>query len=202
MFDNAADADRFLSGTICYYDNVPIYIDRVASNMRVRARSLPLNHNDYDGLQGRLEFELEDPLFNYTQFNLGYVNGTTEAQFIMRIPLRGNSQGLCSQNVRTVDGARLDFVSYMYHDGFKLMMRGEYPTFNEAVRQLSVSEQMRGRAFSRNLAVRRHPEINRLIHICYKGRDIGWGDGDRFTIGDEYAHLFEIIEASGARIVI
>ena len=202
MFDNAQDADRFLSGSICLYGGAPIYIDRVDHNMRVRARTLPLGQTDYTGTEGLTEFQIDDLAFNYTTFTLGYANFEREANFVMRTPYRGNTQGLCAQNMKTEGSQhRIDASVLYYTEGFRNMLQGVYPSFTEAVATLQTDARISGRAFSRNFAVRRHPEISKLIHMCYKGRDIGWGDGDRFTIGEEHTHLGEVIEAAGARVV-
>lgn len=202
MFDNPNDANRYLAESICIHNGVPVYIDRVDANMTVRARVLPLKQDDYDILKGTVEFKIDDPAFNCRSFGIGYLNGERSSPYLMRTPQRGNIQGLCYSNLHYSDGGRVPNQYLVYSQGFVDMLCGKYPGFEESMAQLMKSADMAGRAFSRHFALRRHPEIQKLIHICYKGRDIGWGsDSGTFTIGDEYQYLAEVIEQSGAKVV-
>ena len=143
MYQNVADAEQHLRGTVVMFDGMPAYVHSVTAlgNGRFLANlgHLPRINNTF-------EVDLFDARLDPKGIRLGYVNCTKygEALFCSRIPARQYHQGLHQNNVNVarshLTDARVTSFPYMLSDpGFADALRNIYPTFNEALNLLSVS---------------------------------------------------------------
>lgn len=202
MYDNLNDASRYLSSTVCYWDGVPVYV----SDMR-RSEN---NREEFDAYCYELPYNgaradwrnISDPRFNAFKFQMGYMNIGDSIRYMSRRPARIQSQGLCGNNTSIIGGngmnGRGEFTEVIRHQGFKDMLMGVYPTIEEARQKLMENPRLRGMAFSREFAIKRHRAFNNLFFLSYKGEDISYSDTAEFSLSDDFSHLKEITIKKGA----
>ena len=200
-YDNQADANRYLAGSVVYWDGQPIYVGEVntdhhSGDLIVTAYKMPYNGMD------EIRVPLDDPRFNPFKFKTGYVNTDGgEAVFLRRIPARIQLQGLCNNNtvVQTRDGGRggTNFRNLIRDKGLANTLRGIYPTLTEVKETLAQEPHRMSMAFSRDLAVVRHPQFKNLFFLSYRNEDISFSQDCEFTLAEEFSYLTEICEPKG-----
>lgn len=205
MYDNHQDANRYLANTVCYWDGVPIYVAecRAGRNDRniIEAYAYKLPYGFHDGEY----FNIGDERFNAFKYKLGYINTGNGVVYMARRPARIQSQGLCANNVNIrgmsvgAGGARYrdDFNDLVRGDGFKDMLLGKYPSMAEARKILLEKPNIRAVAFSREFAIKRHPQFKNLFFLSYKGEDISYSETSEFSLPEEYKYLKEISTQKG-----
>lgn len=199
MFDNARDANQYLSGTVCYWDGNPIYVDHVDGAFNAIGYNLPMKARGENPL---IRADVRDRRFNCREFNLGYVNLQSYGQafYMSRVPHRGVQQGLCDANVmfegRPKDPAKPPprLRNILTDPGFAAMLRGTYPTPAEAADQLGKSHSV---AFSAELCVKKHPRFSNLRFLEYRGREVSFSETLTFKLPDEFRYLQESCEPHG-----
>ena len=207
IFDNAGDADRFLSGCLCFWRGEPVYIDHVNGDFKAMAMSLPLElgkSDPYGGLTYKtMEIDIRESDFNCRNYTLGYANIPEGAAYFSRTPSRTNPQGLCNQNMlRDGQGDRhVNFLNLVGTQEFRDMLVGKYPTYEEVVAKVLGDRKVPIYAFTRQLAVGRHTDIPELLMLYYKGVAVGWGTSSVFTVSKMFTHLKEVMQEHGVKVV-
>lgn len=203
MYDNLQDAARYLNGTICYWQGEPFYVDEISLAADGRAfqavgRSLPLNVGNH------VSANIADPGFNAFKYQLGYCNQRKgQAIYITRRPARIQSQGLISANLAVNPGSGTRFASrddmrnWVNDAGFVSMLKGEYPTMEEARAKMMADKDLKSIAFDKHICLRRHDSFSNLFYLSYKGEDISWSEDGAFVLPDEYTYLTESCQPKG-----
>lgn len=139
----------------------------------------------------------------FAPFPLGCINGDSgEVFYAERSPMRNSAQGLLS-NAPVIDKVTMYDEFYessysVYSDQFLMMLKGEYPSYQEVVEKLRDPEVInKGAAFSREWSVLRGP-IGMLM-LCNKGCAVGviGVNNDTVTLDPEKEYLKESIEELG-----
>jgi hypothetical protein len=200
MFDNARDANQYLSNTVCYWNGAPFYVESVNPEMEARGYLLPINNASL-----RMSVDVRDVRFNCREFKLGYVNTAWGfASYVSRVPVRGLSQGIGDNNLR-FEGNGVDaagrhqdvFVQNLLRDqGFADMLNGVYPDRAEVERRLA-DPAVLSVAVSPWVSIKKHTQFRNLFYLEYKGREIAWSETDRFALPPEFNYLREIIQPTG-----
>lgn len=205
MYDNANDANRYLAGTIAYWDNEPVYVSSVERRrspegpyaLMALVTNLPIK------LGGEFYINISDPRFNCMKYQLGYCNTREHgAVYITRRPARIQSQGICGANLSVrghVGGIRdRDLFPTLIRDaGFVSMLKGEYPSVDEARKLLHENRNLNSVAFEKNLGFKRHKRFSNLLFLIYKGDDVAYSDSGEFTLPEEFRYLYEVCQSKG-----
>lgn len=138
--------------------------------------------------------------FNY---NLGYWNfANREALYVVRVPARQQRQGICDENLNVVtkDGLRRtrDYGRVSNCAQFIDMLKGEYPTFEEARRRLMAREAV-SVAVSRDIAYRYDEDLE-FYTLEYRGRTVAHGDIDRINLPTKFSYLREQLEQNKIKV--
>ena len=198
MFDNDADAERYLNSTICFHKGEPFLAGRVRGGV-VSGTTLPIEGPKARGVQ--VSYLDED--FNCKTYTLGYMNTRdNRASYVTRLPVRGMAQGLSRGNVNfsNNEGGRLGFQNAVYEQGFHDMLVGNYPSFKEAIEILTTNRNSRSVAFCREFALRRNPDLPDLFVLDYKGRQVAWGNGAAFSVPTKHLYLIEKMRDNGVKV--
>jgi len=191
-YDNLEDTKTKLLGTYCYY------ADKAFTVKTVNTAVPNADNGDYV-ISGQLmfngrgvEFKIDDPKFNCTHYNLGYVNFSPSSHWYYRIPAKQYKQGLRYDQV----GCKVTKSEYYGGPNFKpskplaLMLENNYPTLPEALKSVKDKERV-VTAFHKNFAVS-YDEVHNDFVIEYKGNYIGHThDFREIKLMREYDHLIE-----------
>jgi len=203
MYDNQNDAMRYLGGTVCYWQGEPFYVDEIGlapdgQGFQAIGRYLPLN------LDRPARAPIADPGFNAFRYQLGYCNqGNGRASYITRRPARIQSQGIVAPNLAvnrgngTMIANREDMRQWVNDPGFVSMLKGEYPTLEEARKKLMEDKGVKSVAFDKHICLRRHDSFSNLFYLSYKGEDVSWSDDGAFVLPDEFTYLTESCQPKG-----
>ena len=199
-YDNQADANRYLAGSVVYWDGQPIYVGEVYTDYETGVLMVQAFKMPYDG-QDQVKVPLHDPRFNPFKFKTGYVNTRDgEAVYLRRVPARIQLQGLCNNNtvVTSRDGGRGYQIRSLLRDpGLTDTLKGVYPTLEEVKDKLARDVRVTSMAFSRDLAVVRHPQFKNLFFLSYRNEDISFSQDCEFTLAEEFSYLTQICEPKG-----
>lgn len=194
-FDNLEDVVGKFSGTIVLYN-------KKAALVKASEQSM----NKEDDFILRLAFpqakqlkavSLADPLLDYKNYVLGYVNGGKYCSWWFRKPYRQYAQGLKSNQM----GCRLSFPGVAAHDQFSFtkpfisMIEGEYPHL-EQCKKLVIDKVVVACAFHQDFALS-FDEVHDDFVIEYRGRKIGAAidkNLEKFKIMSDYRHLIEPLQ--------
>lgn len=141
--------------------------------------------------------------FDIAPFPLGYVNRPTGpgAFYCSRMPNRVQKQGLCAENFKGVDnyGGLVDFRTFLRCKEVPLMVSGDYPTFDQAVRGLAKVPSV---AFSRYFCLVKDEVIADLVYLYHKGMKVGMfnkGTGE-LCLGEKFRCLKESLTELGLKV--
>lgn len=195
-YDNIEDAKNKLKNCYATYKGKPIIIKEV--------NYMPGTDPDKNvfgwfghTLSGRKLADsyiaLDDPEFNASEYNLGYLNNHGFASWFYRVPFRQYHQGLRSDQVGQYSS------NPAYHMDFKpctqlgLMLENRYPSFGECADVLK-KEDVALVAFNRNFAMA-YDRIHRDFILEYKGHQIGYTPNlEDFKLLTEHEHLYEALK--------
>lgn len=201
MYDNAQDANRYLSNTVCYWAGEPVYVAECRASRNDRNAIEAYVYKLPYGFSEGFYCNIGDERFNAFKFRLGYINHNNNVVYMSRRPARIQSQGLCSNNVNirgSLNGRhRDDFNDLVRSKGLTDMLMGKYPTLDEARKTLLEKSDVRAVAFSREFAIKRHPQFKNLFFLSYKGEDVSYSDTAEFSLPEEYKYLNEISSQKG-----
>lgn len=144
-YETAEEVEFRLRNTVVLYDGDPVYItktnlpgaDDEGEIARVFFQPLP-----YNGRGREVRKYLSSKKFDLTPFKMGFMNYEGAAYFLARQPLRQNRQGLGAgtlsiKNMSPNETRGIDFNTVITADGFVDMIRGKYPSFQEAGEMLN-----------------------------------------------------------------
>ena len=207
-YDNNAEAQTKLSNSLIMYKGEPFFVAECSAKT-VSGWPLPLARERAEVVR----IPMTDPSLTYSKMRLGYINFESGgAAFLARSSLRRNRQGLCSDNVVSVNNneVQFNFGNELYKDSLKNTLLGKYPSFEEALDRVASEKKKRqpnglvavpsystGVAFNKQLAIRRK-DLN-LFFLMYKGHaiDVSVGVPKAFTLPEEYTHLREVVAEAG-----
>jgi len=188
IFNNVHDTTMRLNNTIIFYKGEPVRVFKVKeSNIEDILLCL---HYLFD--EGFFEVNVQDPALDIKAPSLGYINVNESAYFLRRYPQRRMKQGLPCDGVFT--GRRRNSFDIMSHpkEATK-MLRGEYPSFKEALSMIK-----EGRF---QVAFDSEASIDAGNNIFFRGRKVGVlqkEGGLKMALGYESleGYLREIMNAS------
>ena len=204
LYDNQNDATNYLAGSYVLYDKHP-YLVRTTSTQR---KKILLELLPSPGFNTNIVVPLEDPLLNYTQFNLGYanpdqrmINDRIEATYFTRMSVRRLAQGLSEHNVRPVRGNHryIEFGNLVRSRTFDDMLNNVYPSFKETIALFEKEPHRQIIAFSRKFAMFKDPELE-FYELHYKGMRIGWGAANDLILPTEYEWIKESLIEEGVSL--
>jgi len=167
-YDNLEDASSKLVGTYCLYKGKAItvkVISEVAENTFLFTASSMRDNKTVTG-------GIDEPEFNCSDYNIGYVNRLTAATWFYRMPYKQYKQGLKQDQLGKV-ASSLEFsnVEFKHSAVVANMLENKYPTFTHALKALDDKE-AKIMAFHKNFAATFDPLHEDYI-IEYKGNKVG-----------------------------
>lgn len=192
-FDILEDVGGKFTGTIVLYDGRAMAVKSCHMSEKIKnGYSLLLQ-----GVNGKVVVvELNDPLLNYKNFNIGYTNHTNYVVWWYRRPLKQYHQGLR----KTQMGCKLANPEIMIEENFGFygptckMLEGDYPNIG-LTGELLGREQAKAVAFHKDFAL----SFDRLHkdHILeYRGNKVGVSTNSKFNdfrLLPEFEHLNEAL---------
>ena len=145
-----------------------------------------------------------DPKLDLTSPRLGMINTKDgSVLFAERIPLRRSAQGLNNNNltIRTLPGLQKPSgrPELRFWPELAQTIRGEYPSYNEALLSLFGYPGHAARAFDRDFAVSK--EDLDLVFLTYRMQKIAWSpDGRTYTLNRGMEFARQQLEKLGVRI--
>lgn len=213
MFETAEEMDLKVTNSVIGYGNEFIYV-RGANNMgkKIRYVQLPLDATGVMANQIKGEVNWEHPALNYNVFKLGYCNEERKGRcmYLIRKPVRRMRQGLAADNVYAYDPKygdyKVDFTNLLYSKGFIDMLKGKYPTPEEALEILKEKvKNKKANGVKHVVAFHRHFAFSTsklgLILVQYKGEDVAWGKSVKdFNIPSQFMYLKEVFNKVGVNV--
>ena len=204
LYDNYDDAKQKLAGTFCMYDGRAVIVKSI---YHPDPGIIAENPNGDFIIGGNIAYNgrafkclLSDPKFDFSSFNLGYVNrddGFASAWYYRRA-VRQYRQGLKNDQVSIRYSARkYAEVGFQHTKSVALMLENKYPKFEEIEEGLRSKQTAIG-AFHKNFAAT-YDDIHDDLIIEYKGKPIGHSiSRNTFKLVDDQKHLTEhLMEAVG-----
>jgi len=202
-YQTPEDAAQHLNHTIIMYDDRPVYVQEVfRAGGVIRLSLLPV-----PSLRDPFAVDLFDPLIDAKIMGqrLGYCNlgSGLGATWVSRIPARQYHQGLCGQNlsIGNVNGRGnvLRWDSLMRRAEFADMLRRQYPSYKEVLKQLENDHDIPSIAFHPHLAIERQ-ELGYYL-LLYKAERVAWGDPLQFKLPKKFEYLKETLNKCGVPYV-
>ena len=192
-YDNLEDTKAKLEGTICMYDGEAVRVQEIG--LADADGKLPYTvYLKCKGGKGR-NISLDDPKFEFRNFNLGYANQGTVAYWWYRRPLKQYRQGLRSDQMASLY-AKPDWYGHQrwdYNNSIISMLENAYPSLETCEKSLK-DEQSHCRAFNRDFSVS-YDRIHRDLLIEHRGKIIGQTSNFKaFHLLEEFKHLTEAVQ--------
>jgi hypothetical protein len=205
-YENVADAQMRLQGTVVLYENHPVFIREVAAVgqgdpkediFRVYIQQLPLDRQR----DAERKF-ISSKKFDMAPFPMGFLNYQGNVYYASRVPRRqqrqGLSEGTFSCNPTGVSLPPLPFGTATGLPEFVDMVEGRYPSFNDAVRQIEHGE-AGGVAFSRSFAIVADSEMPDLAYLYFKKDRVGFLMEERLKLSKQGKCLSEQLREAGVQ---
>jgi hypothetical protein len=158
-----------LSGTYCLYNGkafVVKLIEQMAANQYMAAGQFFQNGKPIECL-------IDDPDFNCSDYNVGYVNYFHSGAWFYRLPMKQYSQGLRSNQCGLrASNPNFSDVSLGFNKPVGKMLENDYPKYAEAA-DLLKTEQAKIVAFHKDFAMT-YDEMHKDFILEYKGNRIGY----------------------------
>jgi hypothetical protein len=196
-FDNLDDVNSKFSGTICYYNGQAFVVKQ--------AIHMPDGHAF--GVMGStqnkaLQCAVDDPLFNYKNYNLGYANAYSIAQWWFRKPQRQYKQGLKeTQMGRAASMICPDDQGWQFSKAFVAMLENRYPDL-ELVKKTLMTQEKKVLAFDKDFALS-YDDVHDDYIIEYRGYKIGNSLNSKLTdfrLLDNHKHIQEALQEVLSRV--
>lgn len=198
-YDNIEDVRSKLLGTIVYYNEVPVIVKDIAQD---GVNEFILYFTKSMLGRGHESRPLTDPGFNFTRFNLGYANyGVHGALWWYRLPAKQYQQGLKANQLsyKAVNQNMMGGIMFKVGQPIEQMLLNKYPSFDEAIHAIQVSDGNLTTAFHKDFAVS-WDKIHKDALLEYKGKLIGHLPKGEIKLVNEFEHLYESCkEAIGVR---
>lgn len=187
------DERKHLHGTVCLYKGEPVFVQAEKGDGLITL----MNLGDLEqGIGKSVVIDYTDPEFSYKSPPLGYMNHLKRAQYLVRVPIRMNKQGLTADAIDTIPPGR-PRGQFLWTQAFADCIKARHPTLEMAVYRVR-EEEWESCAFHRKLAVR--ALANRCLGLDYMGNLVGLSENGRPFRLIETAHstfLERIIEGTG-----
>lgn len=191
-YDNLEDAKTKLVGTYCLYNGKAIVMKTIEELSSTPEKKIFQGYGSSMFSGRSVVFDLDDPLFNCSNYNIGYVNMSGFAGWFYRIPLKQWRQGLRYDQVR-MKGSKSHIEQYVTMKASKQvsqMLENTYPKYEEAAEMLK-SEDSNIVAFHKNFAMSMD-RIHQDFLLEYKGTIIGYTPNLKdVKLLEECEHLME-----------
>ena len=186
------DVDFRLANTIVSYAGEPVLVRQ--GTTREGLPGVSFKEHPFTGPTATKS--VDDPLFNdFKPVPLGFLNyfrkGINDCAYAERLPLRRSKQGLSSESFRCSTLAnefRHDWEDVTRSDGFREMVVGMYPTFDEVLALLVPSSSI---AVSREFAIRM--DEGGVVNLFFKREKIGTVFRGALYVSSEYQYMIEAI---------
>lgn len=190
-FDNIEDCQAKLAGTICTYGGNAIKVKSVHHDPE------HMNENFILSIGAAVKnfpqsINLNDPLFECQNFNIGYSNQHGVAGWFYRRPLKQYRQGLRGDQMNRLVSNEEYYhnLSFDYHGSIIQMLENRYPNLATCEERLKCGDALI-MAFSKNFAAN-YDRIHEDMIVEYKGKKIGkFSSLKDFKLLDEYKYLTE-----------
>lgn len=195
LYDNLEDAKVKLVSTFCYHKGKAVMVREVLEDegQSFILRLQGLNARNYT------HTKLDDPAFNYMNFNLGYSNHKHAAAWWYRIPFKQYRQGLKHDQVkrRASNSGFYHEVEFGFNKPITDMMENIYPKYEECEKLLK-DQNASIMAFHKDFACT-WDHIHQDLIVEYKGTSIGSMTSPKnIKLLDDYAHLTEALREAVA----
>lgn len=192
VYDNIEDVKQKLMGTMCYYDNKAVLVKNAFvddENGKLMLSILNINNKTPKFVP------VDDPLLNYTEFNLGYVNFPGYSTWFCRIPRRQYHQGLKAEQMER-HASNMSYIlnsTFAFNSNVTKMMENIYPKFIDV--EIGVkSGDATVIAFHRDFAAS-WDNVHKDLVIEYKGNQVGFRNEDgEFKFMEGCDHLHEALK--------
>lgn len=199
-YDNLEDARSKLMGTYCLYNDKAVNVKGVNIAPGQHADTgVYVVYGTYMTSGKEFNCSLDDPKFNCSDFNIGYVNRHTSAAWFYRNPAKQYKQGLRYDQVGLkCSNRQYGMMDFKSGKAVAAMLENTYPSFQEAVKLLK-DQEANIIAFHRNFAMT-YDRVHEDFILEYKGVNIGYTSNlEEFKLLNEHGHLYESLkEAIGA----
>ena len=184
-YESIGDAQMRLNSTVVLYDGEPVYIREIGVRdagdpkddvFRVYAETLPRTGREKVDTMRKY---ISSKKFDMAPFPMGFMNHKGYAYYCSRLPRRQQKQGLsentfsCCPVAFQHEVGSVSFGTATQLQPFVDMVKGRYPTMEEALRLLS-SEEAKSVGFSRTYALIRDLELDGLIYLYHKQEKVGF----------------------------
>ncbi len=189
-YDNYEDVKGKLHGTYCLYKGRAVLIKAIIqeSDVKYIAHGSTL-------FNGRVvAFDINDPDFNCSNYNIGYVNNTKTGAWFYRVPLKQYHQGLRSTQVR-MKYSDIQFSNTIFNAnrGVCAMLENSYPSIKSAAESLQIGDAAIV-AFHKNFAMT-YDQIHKDFLLEYKGGRVGFTkDLKNMQLMEEREYLSESLK--------
>lgn len=195
-YDNLEDAKNKLSNCYALYKGKTIVIKGVGYMPGTEPENNQFGWYGHS-MSGRKIAEgylpLDDPDFNVSEYNLGYLNNYGYAAWFYRYPAKQYHQGLRSDQVGQYMSNPAYHLDFKASSQLAQMLENRYPAYSECAAMLNKGDAALI-AFHRNFAMA-HDRIHGDYLLEYKGRQIGFTPNlEDFKLLTEHEHLYEALK--------
>lgn len=179
------DLEMRLNRSLVKYNGRPFFIEEVQPNCVLLGK--------YLDTQRLAICELPNKNLDIRPVPLGYVNLSSRAMYVSRIPRRKYKQGLNDQNILLkgymLDGVRV--TDLLRSKNLCRCINDEYPSLSDAIKH---AEEHESCAFSRKFAVRNEEELG-VLSLQYRGSAVGIVMHGELQLNSSNQYLREELEA-------
>lgn len=190
-YDNLEDAKTKLVNTYCLFRGKALTVKALDHN---QVDNKYLAHGAYLFNGRAVITDINDPEFNCSEYNIGYLNLMYASAWYYRVPVKQWRQGLRSDQLKKKASKRAFFdVSFEPSKGVCSMLENNYPSFQESVEFLKEGKAEIS-AFHKNFAMT-YDRIHSDFILEYKGTNIGFTNNLKdMQLMDENKHLLEALK--------
>ncbi len=187
-YDNLEDVKVKLYQTMCYYDGNAVLVKQV---QEVEPKTFLIDIYNV-GSRAKRQVFLNDKLFNYMEFNLGYCNYDHESLWWYRYPNRQYRQGLKNDQMGSVTPrGNYHGIDFTFCNPVVSMLENKYPKLDELEKPLRDGNLI-VRAFHKDFAAT-WDNVHQDFVIEYKGAQVGSMTPKRdVKFLSEFNHLNEV----------
>jgi hypothetical protein len=197
-FDNLEDVRSKFVNTMCYYKGKPILVKSAGFQEDKEGNFIPnkfvLSAAHFQDRSKAIK--LEDPEFNYKDYNIGYANSAHYAIWWYRKPVKQYQQGLKKEQLSYVSSDPYMIIddNFNFSRPYVAMLENDYPDLNFCEKVLKDGK-TRIAAFHRDFALS-WDVIHEDFVLEHRGRKVGAslnGSLKEFKLMADYKHLAEAL---------
>lgn len=217
QYETLEEAEMRLNGTVVLYDGEPVYVNRIATAapgdpkqdiFRVYARPLPLDKKE-EGKGEEFRKFISSKKFDLSTFKMGFMNRNGKIYYCSRAPKRQYKQGISTNTLVCDPVDKNDFEYHqkgsprlthlIYEQCFADMVRGIYPSFEEAMKLL-LEEETNAVAFCREYALSKDKDLDGLIYLYHKTNKVGFILNEQVNLAKKMRCLKETLVELGLKV--